>query len=258
MDKEAELGLGLEHGPEPLLPVLYEDNHLLAVVKPPGVLSQADDTGEPDMVTLLKEDLKVRYRKPGNVYVGLVHRLDRPVGGAMLFAKTSKAASRLSESVRSRNFDKLYLAVVHGAPEASSGRLRHFLRKDAGRNIVTVHTKQVQDAKEAILDYAVVAARGGYSLVAVKLLTGRSHQIRAQMSYIACPLVYDRKYGAPAVQGEQDIALWSAMVGVAHPVTKEWLTFDAAPPKAEPWSRFSEQDYARARTILPQKGTDGS
>nr|WP_090573521.1 RluA family pseudouridine synthase [Paenibacillus sp. OV219] len=256
MDKEA--GKGLEHGPEPLLPVLYEDNHLLAVIKPPGILSQADDTGEPDMVTLLKEDLKARYGKPGNVFVGLVHRLDRPVGGAMLFAKTSKAAGRLSESVRSRSFDKLYVAVVHGTPEASSGRLRHFLRKDAGRNIVTVHTKQVQDAKEAILDYAVVAKHGAFSLVAVKLLTGRSHQIRAQMSAIGCPLVYDRKYGAPAVQGEQDIALWSAMVGVSHPVTKEWLTLHAAPPKTEPWSRFSDADYARARTILPQKGTDGS
>ncbi|AZN43839.1 RluA family pseudouridine synthase [Paenibacillus albus] len=256
MDKEA--GTGLEHGPEPLLPVLYEDNHLLAVIKPPGMLSQADDTGEMDMVTLLKDDLRARYQKPGNVYVGLVHRLDRPVGGAMLFAKTSKAAGRLSESVRSRSFDKLYLAIVHGAPEASSGRLRHFLRKDAARNIVTVHAKQVQDAKEAILDYAVVARNGAYSLVAVKLLTGRSHQIRAQMSSIGCPLVYDRKYGAPAVQGEQDIALWSAMVGVAHPVTKEWMTFDASTPKTEPWSRFNDGDYARARTILPEKGTDGS
>ncbi|WP_308634440.1 RluA family pseudouridine synthase [Paenibacillus silvisoli] len=240
--------------PDPLLPILYEDNHLLAVVKPPGMLSQADETGEADMVTLLKDDLKARYQKPGNVYVGLVHRLDRPVGGAMLFAKTSKAASRLSESVRSRSFDKLYVAVVHGAPASSTGRLRHFLRKDAGRNIVTVHPKQVPDSKEAILDYAVVAKQGGLSLVAVKLLTGRSHQIRAQMASIGCPLVYDRKYGATAVQGEQDIALWSTSIGVPHPVTKEWLTINALPPKTEPWSRFREDDCIRARSIFPQEG----
>ncbi|SDW60590.1 RluA family pseudouridine synthase [Paenibacillus sp. CF384] len=240
--------------PAPLLPVLYEDNHLLAVIKPPGLLSQADETGEMDMVTLLKDDLKARYQKPGNVYVGLVHRLDRPVGGAMLFAKTSKAASRLSESVRSRSFDKLYVAVVHGSPAAASGRLRHYLRKDAGRNIVTVHKKQVPDAKEAILDYAVVAKQGGLTLITVKLLTGRSHQIRAQMAEIGCPLVYDRKYGAPAVQGEQDIALWSTSIGVAHPVTKEWLTIHAMPPKTEPWSRFRDDDFIRARSILPLEG----
>ncbi|MBM7563462.1 RluA family pseudouridine synthase [Paenibacillus sacheonensis] len=240
--------------PSPLLPVLYEDNHLLAVVKPPGILSQADETGESDMVTLLKDDLKVRYGKPGNVYVGLVHRLDRPVGGAMLFAKTSKAASRLSESVRSRSFDKIYLAVVHGAPAASSGRLRHFLRKDAGRNIVTVHEQAVRDAKEAILDYAVAAKRGAYSLVAVKLLTGRSHQIRAQMAAIGCPLVFDRKYGAPPVQGEQDIALWSTSIGISHPVTKEWLTIISRPPASLPWTRFDEADFSGALRLLAHEG----
>ncbi|WP_219837683.1 RluA family pseudouridine synthase [Paenibacillus sp. R14(2021)] len=246
-----------DHGaaPAPLLPVLYEDNHLLAVVKPPGMLSQGDETGESDMVTLLKEDLKARYNKPGNVYVGLVHRLDRPVGGAMLFAKTSKAASRLSESVRSRAFGKTYVAVVHGAPAADSGRLRHFLRKDAARNIVTVHPKPVPDAKEAILDYAVVAKHGPFSLIAVKLLTGRSHQIRAQLASIGCPLVYDRKYGAPPVQGEQDIALWSTAIGVAHPVTKEWLTILCPPPATEPWTRFSAADYERSRTLLPDEGS---
>ncbi|SFI30698.1 23S rRNA pseudouridine1911/1915/1917 synthase [Paenibacillus sp. UNC496MF] len=243
--------------PAPLLPVLYEDNHLLAVVKPPGILSQADETGEADMVTLLKQDLKNRYDKPGNVYVGLVHRLDRPVGGAMLFAKTSKAASRLSEAVRSRSFDKLYLAVAHGAPAALSGRLKHYLRKDAARNVVTVHDKPAGDAKEAVLDYAVAARKGPYSLIAVKLLTGRSHQIRAQLSAIGCPLVFDRKYGAPPVHGEQDIALWSTSVGVAHPVTKEWLTIVAQPPAAEPWTRFAEEDYAKALVLLGPEGGGG-
>lgn len=238
---------------DPLLPVLYEDNHLLAVVKPPGILSQADDTGEPDMVTLLKQDLKIRYNKPGNVYVGLVHRLDRPVGGAMLFAKTSKAASRLSESVRSRAFEKIYIAVVHGNPPQTAGRLKHYLRKDSGRNIVSVHNKQVNESKEAILDYSVVAKHPSYSLIAVRLLTGRPHQIRAQMAAVGCPLLFDRKYGAPAAEGERDIALWSAAVGVAHPVTKEWLTFRSLPPQAEPWTQWSDAELRQALAALPDR-----
>jgi 23S rRNA pseudouridine1911/1915/1917 synthase len=238
------------------LPILYEDNHLLAVVKPPGILSQADDTGEPDMVTLLKEDLKERYAKPGNVYVGLVHRLDRPVGGAMLFAKTSKAASRLSDAVRSRSFEKIYVAVVHGSPAAPSGRLRHYLRKDASRNVVTVHNSPTLEAKEALLDYAVVAKRQGCSLIAVRLLTGRPHQIRAQMAAIGCPLLQDRKYGAPAEDGEQDIALWSAIIGVAHPVTKEWMTFRCVPPRTEPWTRFDESYFTGIHGLLPAEGLD--
>ncbi|MBW7474114.1 RluA family pseudouridine synthase [Paenibacillus oenotherae] len=237
-----------------IMPILYEDNHLLAVVKPPGILSQADDTLEPDMVTLLKQDLKDRYSKPGNVFVGLVHRLDRPVGGAMLFAKTSKAASRLSESVRSRSFDKQYIAVVHHTPGKPQDRLRHYLRKDAARNIVTVHNSPVEGAKEAVLDYVVVAKHQNCTLVAVKLLTGRSHQIRAQMAAIGCPLVHDRKYGAPAVDGELDIALWSASVGVAHPITKEWMTFQSTPPLASPWSRFSGDDYRNALQYWPSRG----
>ncbi|MBB3110423.1 23S rRNA pseudouridine1911/1915/1917 synthase [Paenibacillus phyllosphaerae] len=235
----------------PLLPVLYEDNHLLAVIKPPGVLSQADDTGEPDMVTLLKEDLKIRYAKPGNVFVGLVHRLDRPVGGVMLFAKTSKAASRLSDAVRTHSFDKIYVGVVHGAPPKRSGRLRHFLRKDASRNVVTVHDKQVPEAKEAILDYAVAARSGDLSLIVVRLQTGRPHQIRAQMSAIGCPLVHDRKYGAPALHEERDIALWSAQYAVNHPVTKEWLTFRELPPMKEPWNRFDKEQWDSVFHHLP-------
>lgn len=238
---------------DPVLSVLYEDNHLLAVVKPPGILSQADDTGESDMVTLLKQDLKIRYNKPGNVFVGLVHRLDRPVGGAMLFAKTSKGASRLSESVRSRAFDKIYIAVVHGSPAPRAGRLRHYLRKDSTRNVVSVHNHEVSEAKEAILDYAVVATRNQYSLIAVRLLTGRPHQIRAQMAAVGCPLLFDRKYGAPAPDGERDIALWSASIGVAHPVTKEWITFQSLPPQTEPWTHWSEEELRQALTLLPDR-----
>ncbi|WP_274650553.1 RluA family pseudouridine synthase [Paenibacillus humicola] len=233
--------------------VLYEDNHLLAVVKPPGMLSQADDTGEPDMVTWLKADLKRRYSKPGNVFVGLVHRLDRPVGGAMLFAKTSKAASRLSESVRSRAFGKWYLAVALGAPAAPEGALKHYLRKDAARNIVTVHERPAADAKEALLDYTVVKVRKPCSLIAVRLHTGRPHQIRAQLSHIGCPLAGDRKYGAPAAEGERDIALWSVCVGVPHPVSKEWLAFRSLPPQAGEWARFEPDDFERALALTGEE-----
>ncbi|MFD0713614.1 RluA family pseudouridine synthase [Paenibacillus sp. GCM10027626] len=238
-------GYGVTSGSQPL-PILYEDNHLLAVIKPPGILSQADQTGEPDMVNLLKEDLKFRYRKPGNVFVGLVHRLDRPVGGAMLFAKTSKAAGRLSDSVRTRSFDKVYFAIVHGMPAPCAEPLRHYLRKDAGRNLVTVHDHPVPDAKEALLYYEVVASARHTSLVAVRLLTGRPHQIRAQMSAIGHPLLFDRKYGAPAAEGARDLALWSAAISVPHPVTKEQLILQAPLPAAEPWRQWQDSPHEEA------------
>jgi 23S rRNA pseudouridine1911/1915/1917 synthase len=172
----------------------------------------------------------------------------------MLFAKTSKSASRLSESVRTRSFDKIYLAVVHGRPAAKQGRLKHYLRKDAGRNIVTVHDRPVADAKEAVLDYAVAAGLPDCTLVAVRLHTGRPHQIRAQMAATGCPLLFDRKYGAPAADGERDIALWSALVGAPHPVTKEWMAFRSVPPHTQPWTRFEAGDIARALTVLPEDG----
>ncbi|GFN30733.1 RluA family pseudouridine synthase [Paenibacillus xylaniclasticus] len=233
----------------PGIPILFEDNHLLVVVKPPGIPSQEDDSGDPDMLTLLKEDLKIRYNKPGNVFLGLVHRLDRPVGGAMLFAKTSKAASRLSEAVRSREFGKTYMAVVHGSPSSSSGTLRHWMRKDNKRNVSTTFDKPVADAKEAVLDYAVITSSSGLSLVAIKLHTGRSHQIRAQMAAIGCPLYGDAKYGAPSKRcdSHSSVLLWSTSVAVPHPVTKERLIFRSVPDsKQTGWSQWSEQDLYRA------------
>ncbi|GKU79463.1 RluA family pseudouridine synthase [Paenibacillus sp. L3-i20] len=216
--------------------VLFEDNHLLAVVKPPGIPSQEDETGDPDMLTLLKEDLKERHQKPGNVFLGLVHRLDRPVGGAMIFAKTSKAASRLSEAVRSRTFGKTYICVVQGSPVKLEARLTHYIRKDQKRNQVTVFNKPTEDAKEAILSYSVIASSDRFSLIAVQLHTGRPHQIRAQFAHIGCPLIGDLKYGAAKRNDVIDIALWSTSVTVPHPVTKEALTFCSIPEHVIPWS----------------------
>ncbi|MFF2482241.1 RluA family pseudouridine synthase [Paenibacillus sp. NPDC058071] len=228
------------------IPVLYEDNHMIVVVKPPGIPSQEDETGDPDMLTLLKQDLKIRYNKPGNVFLGLVHRLDRPVGGAMVFAKTSKGASRLSEAVRSRSFGKTYACVVHGSPNAPQGRLQHYIRKDAKKNQVTVFNQPAAEAKEAILDYHVIAQKGGFTLIAVSLLTGRPHQIRAQMAHIGCSIIADRKYGAPPTPSITDIALWSTSVSMPHPVTKEQLLFRSVPAGSPAWSRWSEQELMEA------------
>lgn len=224
----------------PSMTILYEDNHLLGVEKPVNIPVQEDASGDPDMLTLLKEDLKERYNKPGNVYLGLVHRLDRPVGGAMIFAKTSKAASRLSEAVRSRQFEKTYLAVVHGAPSPRAGRLTHYLLKDERTNTVSVVPKGTNGAKEAILDYTVIGSSEGLSLVRIELHTGRSHQIRVQFSYTGTPLYGDQKYGAALNKPGQQIALWSSFAGFPHPVSKEPVRLISNPPQEYPWSLWSE------------------
>ncbi|MBY9081724.1 RNA pseudouridine synthase [Paenibacillus sp. HN-1] len=226
--------------------ILYEDNHLLGVVKPVNIPVQEDATGDLDLLTLLKEDIKQRYDKPGNVFMGLVHRLDRPVGGAMIFAKTSKAASRLSESVRSRSFRKVYLTVVHGTLPAPSGRLRNFLLKNAKTNTVSVVRQGTQDAKEAVLDYTVLGTAEGFSLVKINLLTGRSHQIRVQLAHAGCPLYGDQKYGPSVNKPGQQIALWSSIVGFPHPVTKEEMDLVSLPPRSHPWSLWSRDIQERS------------
>ncbi|MGG4555006.1 RluA family pseudouridine synthase [Paenibacillus humicus] len=225
--------------------ILYEDNHLLGIVKPVNIPTQGDASGDPDLLSLLKEDIKERYQKPGNVYLGLVHRLDRPVGGAMIFAKTSKAASRLSESVRSRSFDKTYLAIVHGTPLKQQGRLTNTLLKNERTNTVSVVTKGTTGGKEAILDYEVIGTAAGdnLTLIRVTLLTGRPHQIRVQLSHIGCPLYGDQKYGQAFNKPGQQIALWSLYVGFPHPVSKEQIHITSLPPDEAPWSLWSRQTY---------------
>lgn len=221
--------------------ILYEDNHLLGIVKPVNIPVQEDATGDLDLLNILKEDVKQRYNKPGNVYMGLVHRLDRPVGGAMVFAKTSKSASRLSESVRSRSFRKIYLTVVHGKLPSSKGRLIDTLLKDEKSNTVSVVRKGTPGGKEAILDYTVLGTSEGFSLLKVDLLTGRSHQIRVQLSTIGCPLYGDQKYGASVNKPGQQIALWSALVGFPHPTTKEEINIISLPPQSYPWNLWSQE-----------------
>ena len=228
--------------------VLYEDNHLIAVVKPPGIPTQADESNDPDLLTLVRADLKRRHNKPGNVFLGLVHRLDRPVGGVMLFAKTSKAASRLSDAIRTRAFEKSYIAVTETVPVVKEAELKHYLLKDEKRNKVAAFAKPRDGAKEAILEYAVIAASGGRALTAVRLHTGRPHQIRVQLAAIGSPIVGDRKYGSDADAQEEhpSTALWSAFIGVHHPVTKEWISFRALPDRSGAWARWSGEQLQEA------------
>lgn len=218
--------------------IIYEDNHLIVVEKPVNILSQADDTGDPDMLTLLKQDIKHRCNKPGEVYLGLVHRLDRPVGGAMVFAKTSKAASRLSDQIRRKDFRKTYLAVVNGIPAVASGRLEHFLIKDSSTNTVKAVNKPVDGAKDAVLEYETLESSQGLSLVKVNLHTGRPHQIRVQFSTIGNPLYGDQKYGQNVNKPGQQIALWSAQIILNHPTLKSEMVFSCPPPDIYPWSLF--------------------
>jgi 23S rRNA pseudouridine1911/1915/1917 synthase len=217
--------------------IIYEDNHVLVVEKPPNLLTQSDSTGDGDMLTMLREDLKLRHNKPGNVFLGLVHRLDRPVGGVMVFAKTSKAASRLSEQIRLGEFGKSYMAVMHGAAVQSSGTLVDYLIKDETTNTVRI-TSNAAEGKKASLYYEVMDSKEGLSLVHVKLHTGRSHQIRVQFAAMGHPLYGDQKYGAALNKPGMQLALWSVEVGFTHPTLKKYEAFTTTPPKAYPWNIF--------------------
>lgn len=225
--------------------IIYEDNHLLVIEKPVNMPSQKDETNDPDVLSLMKEYIKRKYNKPGNVYLGLVHRLDRPVGGVMVLAKTSKSASRLSEQVRNRHMKKVYLCVVHGRVEPASSRLVHYLIKDNSKNIVKAYDKEVRGAKEAILDYKVEAYYDNFSLVRVFLHTGRPHQIRVQLAAIGHHLYGDMKYGTHYMSGTRQLALWSTQITVCHPTLKTQMVFESTPPQeAEPWVWFSKKDGA--------------
>ena len=217
--------------------ILYEDNHLLVVEKPVNIPTQADASGDPDLLSLLKEDLKIRYQKPGNVYLGLVHRLDRPVGGVMVFGKTSKGAARLAQQIREGGFQRRYLGVVEGYPRHLSGSLRHYLLKDKRRNLVRVVRPHEEGAQEAILDYEVLAMSNSQSLVRIHLRTGRSHQIRVQLAEMGHPLWGDRRYGQNQRQ-QGTIALWAEGISFRHPTTRELLDFSRRPPQSKPWTAF--------------------
>lgn len=215
--------------------VLYEDNHLLVVQKPVNIPVQKDSTGDKDLLTILKHDLKIRYQKQGNVFLGLVHRLDRPVGGVMTFAKTSKAASRLSDVIRRRAFNRRYLAVVRGTPPANKGVLEHYLIKNNRENKVYTVPAHYKNAKKAILEYETIGKTKDLSLLSIRLYTGRPHQIRVQLSALGCPIYGDQKYGVKNRPGQQ-IALWAHQLQFEHPTKKEEIKIESRPPREHPWN----------------------
>ena len=219
--------------------ILYEDNHLLVVEKPVNIAVQADSSNDPDLLTMLKEDIKVRFSKPGNVYLGLVHRLDRPVGGVMVFAKTSKAASRLSDQVRTRTMGKTYQAVVCGKIRQPFGTYVDQLKKNEKTNMVSVVSAKDPQGKKAVLDYEVLAQKDNLTQVEIHLQTGRPHQIRVQFSSRNTPLWGDQRYNKTAKPGQQ-IALWATELTLIHPVTKEEMTFTCPVPDSYPWNSFKK------------------
>lgn len=219
----------------PEIEIIFEDNHLLVVNKPAGLLSQEDHTGDPDILTLCKEYIKKEYKKPGNVFLGLLHRLDRPVSGVMMLAKTSKAASRISEQIRRRTIKKKYLAVVTGNPPPN-GYLTHYLLKDEKTNTVRVVEPNVKHAQDAKLMFQRVETEGDLHLLKVSLITGRPHQIRVQLSQEGYPILGDQKYGE---SNRSTPALHAFSLELEHPTLKKEIIFSAKPPKIATWSKFS-------------------
>ena len=218
------------------LKVIYEDNHIIVVEKKPNIPSQADKTEDIDMLSIVKSYIKEKYQKAGNVYLGLIHRLDRPVGGIMIFAKTSKAASRLSNEVREKVFKKKYLAVVDGKLDKKEGVLEDYLYKDERNNISKVVKKEKKNAKYAKLEYKVLKYNKikDLSLLEINLHTGRHHQIRVQLSNMGHSIFGDQKYGTRG-RGKQ-IALWAYELTIIHPTTKEKMTFTDMPEAVGTWS----------------------
>lgn len=218
--------------------VLYEDNHVIVVMKPQNVPSCEDETKDTDMLSVIKEHIREREHKTGNVYVGLVHRLDRPTGGVMVYAKSSKAASRLSEQMRSGDFEKKYAAVLVGSPKEKKATLTDYLKKNAVNNMVYVCPMGTEGAKFAELEYRILEEKDGLSLAEIKLHTGRSHQIRVQMSHLGTPVYGDMRYGGEKAK-KGFLALWAVSLSFTHPVSKERMCFKIQPPAdIIPWKYF--------------------
>lgn len=227
--------------------ILHEDNHIIVVLKPQNVPSCEDESKDLDMLTMIKEYIREKYNKTGNVYLGLVHRLDRPTGGVMVFAKSSKAASRLSEQLKSGDFEKRYYAVLMGTPKEEKATLTHYMKKNAVNNMVYVCPSTVQGAKFAELEYEILQKTDQLSLADVRLHTGRSHQIRVQMSAIGTPLYGDMRYGGEKAK-KGHLALWAYYLSFTHPVSKERMVFRVQPPKDNtPWNLFETE---RSVTII--------
>lgn len=228
------------------LTVLYEDNHIIVVLKGQNLPSCPDESKDDNLLDRIKNYVKTAYQKPGNVYVGLVHRLDRPTGGVMVFAKTSKAAARLSAGLKS-DFEKKYLAVLCGNFENERGTVVNYLKKNTVNNMVYICTESEDGAKLASLDYKILQQKDRYSLAEIKLHTGRSHQIRVQMAGMSHPVFGDMRYGGASAQ-KGKLALWAYSLSFTHPVLKERMRFVALPPEEEvPWKNFELSELGKIK-----------
>ncbi|MCQ2316724.1 MAG: RNA pseudouridine synthase [Bacteroidales bacterium] len=219
--------------------ILYEDNHLIIVNKLPSEIVQGDKTGDVCLLDDVKSYIKVTKNKPGEVFAGLVHRLDRPVSGAVIFARTSKALSRMTVMVKDRNFNKTYLAIVKNKPAKEAGELNDFMVKNEAQNKSFIVKEGTPGAKLATLRYRVIGHSENYYLLEIELLTGRHHQIRCQLAHIGCPIKGDLKYGYPRSNPDASICLHSYKIGFEHPTLKTPVTVTAPPPQGMPWDAFT-------------------
>lgn len=222
--------------------VLYEDNHLLIVNKTSGILVQGDETGDTPLVDLLKQYIKEKYNKPGDVFLGVVHRLDRPVSGVVAFARTSKALQRMNALFRERETIKTYWALVSVKPKETKGVLVHWLRKDEKKNKTTAFPRETGDALRSELSYEIRSVKGGMYLLQVTPVTGRPHQIRVQLAAMGCPIVGDVKYGATSPNSDGSICLHARQLQFIHPVKKEPLAVTANLPGFDLWRMFADVD----------------
>ena len=222
------------------LDILYEDNHIIAVNKTNSDIVQGDQTGDEPLSEMVKQYIKEKYKKPGDVYLGVVHRLDRPVSGVVIFARTSKALVRLNKMFQEKSVKKTYWAIVKNLPPEEEAVLRHFISKNSEKNRANVFTQQRSGSKEAILHYRLMSRSSNYYLLEVDLQTGRHHQIRAQLAKIGCPIRGDLKYGYPRSIEGGGINLHARRIEFMHPVKEEKIVIEAKPPKNEAlWREFS-------------------
>lgn len=219
--------------------VLYEDNHIIIVNKAPGEIVQGDKTGDKPLSEIVKTYLKAKYNKPGNVFCGVTHRLDRPTSGVVVFAKTGKALSRLNDMFREGEVEKTYWAVVKDRPPKEEDRLTHYLVKNEKTNKSNVFDSEKPHTKKAVLHYRLIAASQNYYLLEIDLETGRHHQIRAQLAKIGCPIKGDLKYGAARSNPDGSISLHARSISFIHPVSKEKIAVTAPPPDDNLWKAFS-------------------
>ncbi len=221
--------------------VVYEDNHIIIVNKRSGEIVQGDKTGDKPLAETVKDYIKVKYHKPGNVFLGVVHRLDRPVSGLVLFARTSKALTRLNDMFRTGDIHKTYWAIVKNTPAQPEATLENWIVRNEKQNKSYAHDHEVPGAKRALLSYRIIGKTDRYTLLEIHLMTGRHHQIRCQLAHMGCPIRGDLKYGAPRSNPDGGISLMAKQIDFVHPVTKEQITIKAPTPSDALWQALAPE-----------------